>query len=56
MDYHSSAIVFSLNIHSRHPTNTIKSNVVKLYETDKEKIKDILSSIPERISFTMVLS
>ena len=45
-------------IHTLHPTtqiptaDTIKSQILKFYEEDKEKIKTILKDFPGKISFT----
>src|SRR6266480_573679 len=45
-------------IHTLHPTtqiptaDTIKSQILKFYEEDKEKIKSILMNLSEKISFT----
>jgi hypothetical protein len=49
---------FKIFIRSLYPAiqiptaNTIKSQLIKCYEDDKEKIKSILSNLPGKISFT----
>ena len=62
MHQHAFTIVEENNfinyIRSLHPSaeipsaDTVKSRIMKYYEQDKEKIKDILANLSAKISFT----